>query len=203
MGLSLEDHAKLIAKHLPPENCLLLGVPKLDLEMVTAVSEPIAKRDDRLNQLQKLVGAILTAIGNAISLMLKKEGGESCSRRKLVCLILNKEIKETLNSSPIGERLFGGDLGERVKTRKILKRSGQEIKAPLARSKVTRKPLLAKSLNYKSLLRTRPRGAPQRGRRSGFSRSPHYHPSRQRQGADRKSLVPPKEGTRHKRVERF
>ncbi|KAF2904603.1 hypothetical protein ILUMI_01575 [Ignelater luminosus] len=135
--------------------------------MVAAVSEPVAKRDGSLSQLQRLVGARLAAIGNAVSLKLKEEG-----------------------------ELFGGDLGEVVKIRKILERSGQELKAPLARSKVIRKPLAAKFLNDKSPLRTRPQGAPQSGSKPGFSQAPHYHPSLKHQGADRRSLVPPKEGTR-------
>ncbi|KAF2884674.1 hypothetical protein ILUMI_21509, partial [Ignelater luminosus] len=74
--------------------------------------------------------------------------------RELVYLNLNKDIKETLNSSSIREWFFGGDFGERSKTRKILGRSGQELRAPLVRSKVTRKLLAAKSLNYKSPPRT-------------------------------------------------
>ncbi|KAF2887181.1 hypothetical protein ILUMI_18992 [Ignelater luminosus] len=45
----------------------------LDLEMESAVSKPVAKQDDRLSQLQNLVGASFAAIGNAISLMLKEE----------------------------------------------------------------------------------------------------------------------------------
>ncbi|KAF2882187.1 hypothetical protein ILUMI_23988 [Ignelater luminosus] len=104
---------------------------------------------------------------------------------ELACLNLNKDIKKILNGLPIEECLFGG---ERIETKKILERSRQKLKASLARSKMTRKPLAAKFLNYKNPLQTRPQGAPQSKRRSGFSRAPHYHASQQRPGADRRSL---------------
>ncbi|KAF2880843.1 hypothetical protein ILUMI_25332 [Ignelater luminosus] len=176
LGLSLKDRAKLIAKY-PPSN---------------------------------LVGARLAAIGNATSLMLKVKGGGnrvliellSDSGRllaglhgELACLNLNKNIKETLISSPIGEWLFGGDLGEPVKTGKILEKLGQELKASLARSKKIRKPLTAKSLNSKSLFRTRFLKV----YANHGSLELHDHSTQQRQNADRISLVPPKEETCHKK----
>ncbi|KAF2904427.1 hypothetical protein ILUMI_01752 [Ignelater luminosus] len=123
--------------------------------------EEITKRIRTIPEL-KLVNASLSAIGNAISSMLKEEGrgnrvylellsdaGRLLSpwlRRKAACPNLNKDIRKTRNSSSSGKWLFGGDLGYRVEMIKILERSGQALKAFSARSRMVRKPLTVRSL---------------------------------------------------------
>nr|CAH7769655.1 unnamed protein product [Callosobruchus chinensis] len=125
-----------------PENGLVLRALKLNPVIKEATTEAVKTRDHRLSNLQAQIGSCLAAIGLVITNLLKEEGGgnkqhigklsdsgrllsdlynlETISRRNLVSMNLNKDLKETLLYSPIDEWLFGESLDERLKTAKSL-----------------------------------------------------------------------------------
>lgn len=120
--------------------------------MKLAVSDAVIRRDNRLVQLQQQVSASLSAIGLTLTQMvgdksrdnkeyiqLLSDAGrllanihysESVSRRELIALNLNKELKETLTNTPINGLLFGNDLDSRIKAVQDLEKSGKQLRSP-------------------------------------------------------------------------
>lgn len=149
-GLDQDSRDELTTKYLTPENCTYLNPPSVNPEVKVAISESVSRRDARLSQLQQQLGASLSAIGVALTDMLKEEGrdnrnymqllsdagrllsnifhSESLSRRDLIAINLNKELKDTLTDTPITEFLFGTDLDNRIKTVKDLEKSAEQLK---------------------------------------------------------------------------
>nr|CAH7749579.1 unnamed protein product [Callosobruchus chinensis] len=141
-GLDPEKRLGLLSKYPCPENGLVLRALKLNPVIKEATTEAVKTRDHRLSNLQAQIGSCLAAIGLVITNLLKEEGGgnkqhieklsdagrllsdlhnlETISRRNLVSMNLNKDLKETLLDSPIDEWLFGESLDERLKTAKSL-----------------------------------------------------------------------------------
>lgn len=135
-GLSDENRQNIIVAYPPAENCQNLGAPKLNEEVSSAISEAVIKRDARLADLQTQVGASLAAIGRVLSSMLEEEGGgdrgnirllsdagrllanlhhsESNSRRDLISLNLNRDLRHTINNATVDGWLFGDNLGDCV-----------------------------------------------------------------------------------------
>ncbi|XP_050310840.1 uncharacterized protein LOC126746578 [Anthonomus grandis grandis] len=117
-GLSEEAKKELVKKYLPPENCSELNPPKMNIEVIKAVPENTIRRDTRLSNLQGQVGAATSAVAWLITDMLKQGEGvnikyveclndigrllsdvhysESVSRRELLALNINKDLKDTL-----------------------------------------------------------------------------------------------------------
>nr|CAH7759782.1 unnamed protein product [Callosobruchus chinensis] len=111
----------LIRKIFSTRKAPLLGLPQLNKVVNQAISESVARRDERLASLQRQLGASLPAIELVISDMLKVGEGsskeyieklsdaerliadlhhaQSTSRKQLVSLNLNKDWKEALGSS--------------------------------------------------------------------------------------------------------
>lgn len=149
-GLSDEAKKELIKKYLPPENCIELNPPKINLEVEKAVPENTIRRDKRLSQLQSQVGAATSAVAWLITDILQKGEGvnmayieclndigrllsdvfhsESVSRRELLALNINKDLKDTLTHTPISEWLFGKDLDTTIKSAKDLEKSSDQLK---------------------------------------------------------------------------
>lgn len=107
----------------------MIKPPLINPEVKIAISESIIRRDERLSQVQHQIAAGLSAIGLALTRMLDKQAVEGNkediqllsdagrllanvnsesprSRRELIALNLNKELKET----SISKLLFGNDL---------------------------------------------------------------------------------------------
>lgn len=164
LGQGLVEHlrAELLKKYSPPSNCLAIGPPKLNILVKNSASEAVTKRDERLTLLQRQMGSSLSALGQAITLLLPKESEtdmcrvlellgdvgnlladlhhtESESRKILVSSNLKKQFKEVLLSSKIDEWLFGEDLPDRISGAKSLEKSAQDLKLVQPRPK---------SLNY-------------------------------------------------------
>ncbi|XP_031328845.1 uncharacterized protein LOC116170229 [Photinus pyralis] len=150
-GLDPQVANDLISKYPPAENCKVIGVPKLNPEIETAMTEQHKQRDKRLAETQGRLAAALAAIGRSLTILLTQEGSdlgltlieylsdasrllsdahhqESEARRFLVASGLNKQCRETIAAAPIGEWLFGNDLTERMKAAKTLERSSTEFK---------------------------------------------------------------------------
>lgn len=178
-GLDSDKRAEVILRYAPPENCKNIIPPNLNLHVKGALSESNEKRDARLANLQKQVGAGVAAIGKVLSSLYQKgeEGDreniqalsdagrlladvhyqETLSRRDLVLLNINKDLKDTLSNSPPDEWLFGANLEEVIKAKKTIDLSSQQLKT----KKVVKKPfqsVVSKHLNYNRPFRSN-RGA--------------------------------------------
>lgn len=155
LGLDEEGRTELIKKYPSPENAKHFGVPKLNPLVKHAAVELVIKRDERLSRQQAQISASLSAISKTITFLLNKEEGGansgddskeiiehlgdtgrlladihhtfSMSRRDLVSLNLNKDLKDPLMDSPVDEWLFGEDLNERLKTAKDLQASSKQL----------------------------------------------------------------------------
>lgn len=159
-GLHEDTKPALIKKYCVPENLPLLKVPQLNPEIRAAISSQILKRDQRLVQKQEQLGACISALGRAVTLLLEKKGGgdelnhlellsdaarllcdyhhtETTIRRELITINLNKDLKDTLSEAPVDNFLFGQSLEERIKAAKSLERSCSDLKP--VKSKIVRK----------------------------------------------------------------
>lgn len=177
-GLDVKRRKEMMDKYPPASNCLLSRPPKVNPEVKTSVLTSAATPDTRLVTLQDQIGACLSAVGcTRTHLLVQEEGGErddrklieqlsdtgrllanihhseSMSRRKLMEFGINKKFKETLEDAPLGEWLFGDDLGERLKAAKALERSTSDLKSVAAN-----KPLIksTKRKPYRALNSYRP-----------------------------------------------
>lgn len=74
-GLDEEACKQLGNKYPTPENCRLIKPPSINQEVRMALSESVLRRDARLASLQQQVAASLSAIGLALTHMLKESGG--------------------------------------------------------------------------------------------------------------------------------
>ncbi|XP_050297116.1 uncharacterized protein LOC126736675 [Anthonomus grandis grandis] len=210
-GMDLENRKTLIAKYAPPQNCQNILPPNLNPHVKAALSESNVRRDDRLVNLQKQVGAGIAAVGKVLSILYERgkeadkenilalgDAGrlladvhfqETMSRRDLVLLNINKDLKDTLSNSPPDEWLFGGNLEEVIKAKKAIDVSSQQLKS----KKVVRKPLQplrTQHLNSVRPLRSsirgsyrsgqQPRQAPRQKVQSQFRRKPDQWQSRDR-----------------------
>ncbi|XP_050505216.1 uncharacterized protein LOC126883607 [Diabrotica virgifera virgifera] len=177
-GLDLDKRKEVIAKYAPPENCKNVLPPNLNLHVKGALTDSNERRDARLSSLQSQVGAGIAAIGKVLSSLYEKgeerdkeniqalsDAGriladvhyqETISRRDLVLLNINKDLRDTLSESPPDEWLFGGNLEEAIKAKKTIDISSQQLRS----KKGVRKPLIKnQSLNSARPLRLSNRGA--------------------------------------------
>ncbi|XP_031350598.1 uncharacterized protein LOC116176254 [Photinus pyralis] len=149
-GLTEEVKKALIDKHLPPENLQALLAPKLNPEIKAAIPEGALRRDARLQLWQKQIGAATSAVASGLSSMLKEGADvnkgfietlsdvgrllsdlhfcESFSRRELLSLQLNKDLKDTLKNTNITDFIFGENLDTNIKSAKDLEKSAEQLK---------------------------------------------------------------------------
>ncbi|KAJ8929698.1 hypothetical protein NQ314_017592 [Rhamnusium bicolor] len=211
-GLEEAEKSNLSSKYPVPENCTQLEAPKLNLEVQAVVTETASRRDIRLMQVQNQIGTSLAALGKALSLILEEEGRgrrhlsmiqslsdagrllsdvyfiQSSSRRDLVSLNLNKELKETMNKVNLDGWLFGENLEERVKATMNIERCGQVLKPQKPKQSVPRKPLV--TLNSKSLPRYHQevrRSRPKQQPRTSYQQQRSQHLLRYRQQRSQRS----------------
>nr|CAH7765682.1 unnamed protein product [Callosobruchus chinensis] len=150
-GLGEEAVTKLMKKYPPPDNCLLLKAPSVNLEVAAAVRELETRRDQKLAGQQSQIGSALASLGQ-LTTGLISEGGSanhplielasdasrllldlhykySSIRRELLILGLRKDLKDTLVSASADGWLFGKDLDERIKASKDIEKSGLDLRA--------------------------------------------------------------------------
>lgn len=197
-----------------------MKAPELNPEIKAAISSQILKRDDRLALKQQQLGTSISVIAEALSLSLAEEEGgnyqcikllsdagrllcdiyhsETLTRKDLVSINLNKDIRETLSDGTTGQYLFGESLEERLKTAKSLEKSIQELRP--VKPKVTKKTV--QHLNSKGPSR-QTRGA--RGgyqyKRTPYQRSSNFQRPNQRNpqiGRQNLQQGPPRSTSRFK-----
>ena len=187
-GIIDDDRLSLINKYPSPENCPLLKAPQVNPEVLSVTREVVARRDGKISDLQNQIGAALTALGRAITSLLKDVDNEknisliqllsdasrllldfhqkqSKTRRELISLDLKKEVRETLSNAQVDGWLFGEKLGDRLKGSKEMERSGLELKA--TKPRIFKKNSAASSTNQNLNFRRppRPQGEYQGGRK--------------------------------------
>lgn len=138
----------------PPENCLRLRPPKINVEVESAIPASCKERDSRIMERQGGVSAGLVGVGAVLSSMLSS-GDEKYTdwistlskssnflldaylediniRRSLALGNLNVSLKDALKNTEWNEFLFGDKLKEEITVAKQISQSAAELKATKA-----------------------------------------------------------------------
>lgn len=183
-GLTEETRKDLLKKY-PRQGNFRTEAPKINLEIVSHLTEIAKKRDQHFTDTQNCVGASLTSLGAAISLLIEnpEEGVDytqltkylwdsgkmlsdifhqhSVARKSFITPNLDKDIKSTLESTESDEWLYGAKLNDQVKDAKNIKKASASLKP-------SEKPPAKKAFNQGNW-----RGPPAKPRQVG------YYPRRQ------------------------
>lgn len=149
-GLDKGMKEELLKKYLYPKNLLLAKSPELNPEVSGMLAEVCKLRDKRLLAKQTQLGKTLSALGKAITSLLKKEPdipdiirtlneagklladshfAETDTRRSVLIPLIDKSLTEPFKDRKRDAFLFGDNLGELVKNSRGIKRTSQMIQA--------------------------------------------------------------------------
>ncbi|XP_057321963.1 uncharacterized protein LOC130665537 [Microplitis mediator] len=183
-GLTGEARKELLKKYSRVDN-FRTEAPKVNLEVITHLSEVAKKRDQHFADTQNCVGTALVSLGSAISMLMENpEDGvdqvqlmkyiwdagkimadvfhqHSTARKSFITPNLDKDIKSTLEATVSDEWLYGQKLTDQVKDAKNIKKASTSLKAP-------EKPTAKKTTSQVNW-----RGPPGKARQVG------YYPKRQ------------------------
>lgn len=179
-----------------------MAPPKLNKELIAALTPSVVKRDEYQSSSQAQVGACLNAFGSGMSLMLKPEilqdlKGEaksaialfsegmhlladhhyrlSLARRAFTKPSLNILGKNAAESAPIDEFLFGQNFAGMLKAAQICEKTGREVSKSVSQvGKKTLQPVRQI---------TQQRAQPQTSRPAGNRKVPVRPPAAHRSGA--------------------
>lgn len=145
-GLTEDAADTLVTKYPPATNCPLMAAPKLNSEIVASVNETALRRLFRVEEAQTMMGASLSALGQAITEIINKSVsktrlltllGDAASliaavhyrntaiRRQIMKSQLRCEILDTLDKTSDDSFLFGGNRGAEVESSEGLKKFAQ------------------------------------------------------------------------------
>lgn len=147
-GLPKELKDKLLKELIVPENCTLLQAPKLNAEIAAAITDMSRNRDKKIEAQQQQLGAGITAVNRAMSLLITSEDkiqaikylSDSCrilsdlhfndsqTRIKMLTPSLDKGFLSVVKDSERDETLFGDKLSEKIKASKVIEKQGLQIK---------------------------------------------------------------------------
>ncbi|XP_023310876.1 uncharacterized protein LOC111691781 isoform X1 [Anoplophora glabripennis] len=149
-GISKDNKLELLAKYPVPSNCGGLQTPTLNPEIAQAVSDISLKKDKYQVIMQSQLGAGITALGKAITMVLVdesdlakslvpilSESGKlltdlfhsfSVQRKSFLTPQLNPLAMNIAKTSSIDIQLFGADFGERLKAAKEIEKSSKDLK---------------------------------------------------------------------------
>lgn len=154
-GLSADEREKLFGKYPIPSNCKALIPPVVNPEILPILSGLSIKKDafyvDMQNQIGKGVSALAKGMNSLLEdrenippdtkgelLMSLGDSGRilsnifysiSNTRKELITPALNKSLRDLVSKTSSGEFLFGSDLGDKIRTAKLLEKTGREMKA--------------------------------------------------------------------------
>ena len=149
-GLPKEKRDSLVRKYAPPRNCVFIDPPKLNQELKEVLNPVIVERDDKIIERQEKIAAAIGGISNILRDEIKKEQADlnlvettgdvgrlltdvqrdECGVRKrlfIYNLNLKETLKQTLQECKPDDFIFGKDLGEKLKSRKIIETSSKEL----------------------------------------------------------------------------
>ncbi|KAF9794867.1 hypothetical protein SFRURICE_005102 [Spodoptera frugiperda] len=133
-GLEKERKDELLKKYLISNNFALLEAPKLNRELEGLLSDPIKERDKRIEERQQQLGVALSAVLSCLDNFVKVDPNpakievltdvarllsdlhynDTCTRKKLVAVNLDKDIVKTTESAKRDSFLFGERFNEDV-----------------------------------------------------------------------------------------
>lgn len=150
-GLTSEEWKNLLKKFPPPENCIIIDPPKINLEVKSALDSTIIKRNERIVEKQAKIAAAIAGIAKVLSLTLEKDSGnklgllerlsgvarllvdlqrdETMIRRSLVLKNIRVSYRDTLKDTLWDEELFEKSLTEKLKSAKVLQQSSKDLKS--------------------------------------------------------------------------
>lgn len=159
-GLPIEERKTLLRTYPAPANCLEIKPPKLGPEFKGGLVESVLIRDKRLVEKQEKTVACLSALGKAASLLVSEEPFEkiellklvsdasrllldlqrdmSLTRKSLILLNVNPTARRALETTEIGELLFGKEVEGHLKTVQTVERTSNALKSsktPIRQSK--------------------------------------------------------------------
>lgn len=186
-GIKKETLTTLLKKYQTPGNFPMATAPKLNSEIVGAISENVLKRDKKFEYRQNLTGKVLSCLGAMLTEVMKgninsikliesiNDAGkilcninhyDALTRRHFILTSLQNSVKQAVIDVPIGSHLFGENLGERLKTAKAVERSSSQLKINFPKKPPVKFTPHPKNLNWKSPPQrsthqdNRPRGGP-------------------------------------------
>lgn len=151
-GLPAEERKGFLKEISPPQNCSFIDPPKLNLEVKVALDSTIVKRDERIVEKQEKIAASLAGVGKVIDLLIrsnptdKKQYLEPLNgvaklladlqhdgtsiRKSLILKNIRTPFRDTLKDLSSDEWLFGKEISEKIKARKVLQQSSRDLKQP-------------------------------------------------------------------------
>ncbi|XP_063835776.1 uncharacterized protein LOC135084949 [Ostrinia nubilalis] len=154
-GLKKENKEELLKKYLIPQNLPLAKSPDLNPEIGGMLAEVCKSRDKRLLAKQNQLGKSLSALGKAITGLLKKDPDvpdiirtlndaaklladshftETDTRRTVIIPLIDKSLAEPFKERKRDQLLFGENLGDLVKNSRGIKRTSQMIQVSASTS---------------------------------------------------------------------
>ena len=148
-GLPDEERTSLYKKYPVPENCMDIEPPKLNPEVKASLSESVVTRDSRLVMNQIKTRTCLSALGSALSMLLKNDVDKltvlkylsdagrllsdlqrdtSITRKSLVLANVNVSVRQALEATEVGKLMFGEELDSHIKTAKSMERTSKVLK---------------------------------------------------------------------------
>lgn len=174
-----EDMKKELIDKYPLDSNMRFEAPELNEEVVSVLNEVGTKRDQLIVAEQNLAGSALSALGEAITMILNDEeepvdqlelleklsdGGQllsqlhfqvSSARKSFIAPALSKQMKELLQKTKPGTLLYGERLSDKIKTAKSVEKIGRELKTPSSATssftakKPIHKPAYGRPLNWR------------------------------------------------------
>lgn len=155
-GLPVENRKACLKKLSPPQNCILMDPPKLNLEVKAVLDATVLKRNNQIVEKQEKIAASLASVGRTIDLLLKLnpaekmkflelltgvaklmadlQHDESAIRRSLILKNIKAPFKDTLKDLSSDGWLFGKNLNEKIKAAKVLQQSMKDLKPSFKQS---------------------------------------------------------------------
>ncbi|KAJ8706183.1 hypothetical protein PYW07_010960 [Mythimna separata] len=147
-GLKKETREEIIKKYPDPEN-FNTTAPSLNPEIKAIMSEASIRRDNRLVIRQKFTGKVLTAIGKAMTSVMKGNFNSKqlieylsdaakittdiyhqdlLSRKYFALAGTSSLVKDAIKNEKSDEMLFGSACSEKIKLAQTIQRTGAQIK---------------------------------------------------------------------------
>nr|CAI5832598.1 unnamed protein product [Callosobruchus analis] len=159
-GVSMQDKNMIINDYPIPKNC------RLNRIVSAAITDFTTRRDIKLSLNQTQIDAAVSAVGIAITTLLKDNKYE---HKSIIKQLSDADLKETLEKTEPSSWLFGDNLEEEIKTTKTLQRTSEEVKQSSSKAKKVFRPLNLQSL-------PRPNSGLTRSRQNQSQRSAGYNP---------------------------
>lgn len=152
-GLQKETKDEILKKYLYPKNLFLAKGPTLNPEIAAMLVETCKLRDKRLLTKQDQLGKALSALGKAMTILMKKNAdipdvirtlndagkiladshyAETDTRRSVIMPLIDKSLMDPFKDRKRDNFLFGENLSDLVKNSRGIKNTSQLIQPPVS-----------------------------------------------------------------------